>query len=105
MSEDQVKRLEEKLTEGFQSIGVRLSHLETDVGGLKEDVAVLKTDVGGLKEDVTILKTDVSGLKEDATILKIDMGILKTNVTFLNKFFWILIAIVIASVIKELFFS
>ena len=89
MSEDQVKRLEEKLTEGFQSIGVRLSHLETDVGGLKEDVAVLKTDVGGLKAD--------------ATILKIDMGILKTNVTFLNKFFWILIAIVIASVIKELF--
>ena len=77
MSEDQVKRLEEKLTEGFQSIGVRLSHLETDVGGLKEDVAVLKTDVGNLK----------------------------TNVTFLNKFFWILIAIVIASVIKELFFS
>lgn len=77
MSEDQVKRLEEKLTEGFQSLGGRLSHLETDVGGLKED----------------------------ATILKIDMGILKANVAFLNKFFWILIAIVIASVIKEFFFS
>lgn len=91
MSEDQVKRLEEKLTEGFQSLGGRLSHLETDVGGLKEDVTVLKTDFGGLKAD--------------ATILKIDMEILKTNVTFLNKFFWILIAIVIASVIKELFFS
>ena len=67
-----------------------MSHLETDVSGLKEDVAVLKTDVGGLKAD--------------ATILKIDMGILKTNVIFLNKFFWILIALVIASVIKELFF-
>ena len=77
MSEDQVKRLEEKLEEGFQSLGGRLSHLETDVGSLKAD----------------------------ATILKIDMEILKTNVTFLNKFFWILIAIVIASVIKELFFS
>ena len=89
MSEDQVKRLEEKLTEGFQSLGGRLSHLVIDVGGLKEDVAVLKTDVGGLKAD--------------ATILKIDMGILKTNAAFLNKFFWILIAIVLAFMIKEVF--
>lgn len=46
MSEDQVKWLEEKLEERFQSLGGRLSHLETDVGGLKEDVAFLKTDVG-----------------------------------------------------------
>lgn len=51
------------------------------------------------------LETDVDGLKADVTILKTDMGILKTNVTFLNKFFWILIAIVLASMIKEVFFS
>ena len=77
LSEDQEKRLKGKLEEGFQSIGGRLSHLETDVDGLKADVTILKTD----------------------------MGILKTNVTFLNKFFWILIAIVLASMIKEVFFS
>ena len=61
-----------------------LGVIQSDVSGLKTDVADLKTDVAGLKNDVADLKTDVAGLKTDVADLKTDVAGLKNDVADLK---------------------
>ncbi|GAB3778833.1 hypothetical protein GCM10028818_28570 [Spirosoma horti] len=80
-----VRAIRRDQTEGFKQVNSRLSRLETDVSGLKQDVIELKQDVSGLKQDVTELKQDVSGLKQDVTELKQDVSELKQDVSELKQ--------------------
>ena len=41
----------------------KLDEVQTDVAGLKSDMAVMKDDVSGLKSDMAVMKQEVSGLK------------------------------------------
>ena len=51
----------------FQLFHERLERLETDMAGVKADVAVLKSD----------MKSDMAGVKADVAVLKSDMGQVK----------------------------
>lgn len=72
-----VRAIRRDQTEGFKQVNARLTRLETDVSGLKEDVSTLKQDVSTLKQDVTELKQDVGTLKQNVTELKQDVGTIK----------------------------
>ena len=54
--------------------------METDITGLKTDMAVVKTDITGLKTDMAAVKTDVADLKADMVAVKTDMVAVKTDV-------------------------
>ncbi len=47
----------------FQLFHERLERLETDMAGVKADVAVLKSDMAGVKADVAVLKSDMGQVK------------------------------------------
>ena len=49
----------------FDSVGVELHALRTDVRVLRTDVRVLRTDVRALCSDVKALKADVKALRTD----------------------------------------
>ncbi|MBI2482752.1 hypothetical protein HYV74_01075 [Candidatus Uhrbacteria bacterium] len=61
------------------------AHIDSEIVGLKTDVAELKTDVAGLKTDVAELKTDVAGLKRDVGVLKMDVADIKADVADLKS--------------------
>ena len=65
--------------EMLQVILQKVTGMETDISGLKDDMTGLKTDVAGLKDDVAGLKTDVAGLKTDVAELRSDVDGLKSD--------------------------
>ena len=62
----------------------RLDRMESDISGLKADVAELKTDMAEVKADVAELKTDMAEVKADVAELKTDMAEVKADVAELK---------------------
>ena len=59
----------------------KLDEVQTDVAGLKSDMAVMKDDVSGLKSDMAVMKQEVSGLKNDMAAMKTEMSGIKSEIT------------------------
>ena len=70
--------------EMLQVILQKVTGMETDISGLKDDMTGLKTDVAGLKDDVAGLKTNVAELRSDVDGLKSDMHEVKADVAGLK---------------------
>ena len=70
--------------EMLQVILQKVTGMETDISGLKDDMTGLKTDVAGLKDDVAGLKDDVAELRSDVDGLKSDMHEVKADVAGLK---------------------
>ena len=74
-----VDELARQTAEQFRVVNERLGHLETDVGGLKSDMAEVKGDVADLKSDMAEVKGDVADLKSDMAEVKGDVADLKSD--------------------------
>ena len=63
----------------------KLDEVQTDVAGLKSDMAVMKDDVSGLKSDMAVMKQEVSGLKNDMSGIKSEITVMKGDIAGLKN--------------------
>ena len=63
----------------------KLDEGQTDVAGLKSDMAVMKDDVSGLKSDMAVMKQEVSGLKNDMSGIKSEITVMKGDIAGLKN--------------------
>ena len=63
----------------------KLDEVQTDVAGLKSDMAVMKDDVAGLKSDMAVMKQEVSGLKNDMSGIKSEITVMKGDIAGLKN--------------------
>ena len=63
----------------------KLDEVQTDVAGLKSDMAVMKDDVSGLKSDMAVMKQEVSGLKNDISGIKSEITVMKGDIAGLKN--------------------
>lgn len=63
----------------------KLNEVQTDVAGLKSDMAVMKDDVSGLKSDMAVMKQEVSGLKNDMSGIKSEITVMKGDIAGLKN--------------------
>ena len=68
---NEMKRMEERLTEKISFVDGKVDFLAADVRALKQDVAEVKQDVAEVKKDVVEVKTDLAKVKEKVD--KIDL--------------------------------
>ena len=63
----------------------KLDEVQTDVAGLKSDMAVMKDDVSGLKSDMAVMKQEISGLKNDMSGIKSEITVMKGYIAGLKN--------------------
>jgi outer membrane murein-binding lipoprotein Lpp len=61
-------------------LSVRVSHIELDLVGMKNDLSLLRKDVAQLQKDVAQLQKDVAQLQKDVAQLQKDVATLKEEV-------------------------
>ena len=57
----------------------KITGIDQDVNGLKQDVAELRQDMTGLKQDVSELRQDVTVLQQDVSDIKVDLQCLHAD--------------------------
>jgi predicted nucleic acid-binding Zn-ribbon protein len=51
----------------------RISNIELEIAGMKDDIAEMKVEIAGMKDDIAEMKVEIAGMKDDIAEMKAEI--------------------------------